>query len=732
MSNAGTAAPPPAEGTLTLPPPAQKTGLSIRSVLLIMLLVVSVGSNVVVGLLGYFNGQKSLTAAAYNNLIEVRDSRAREIVSLFDSITSTLELVSQGQSAKEAVQAFTAGFEELQSTELTDADRAAIEEYFLGDFAAKLEAANGDEPADTSPFIPTDPAASYLALHYVVPYDTFDAALANNDAGDGSAWSAAHALYHNYFRTMAQLFQFEDVLLIDTTGDVVYTAYKGVDLGANLEAGALHVTNLAEAYRQAISSSVADSVVVTDFQEYAPSLGKPAGWAATPIVVNGAVVGVLAVELPVNAINDVMTGNQNWADSGLGETGETYIVGAQDNLMRSPSRDLIENPERYEEEAIRAGLSPAEAAEAVANGTLLLQPVFTDAVDRAASGEAGTAIGQGYLGNETIVAYAPLDIDGLDWVIVAEIDSAEALAPVTEFTRNIVLSSLVILIVVSLLSVVIAGFIVRPLRRLRDAARRIAAGETGVQVDAGSSDELADVGVAFNDMSRSLQVKAALLEEQQAENERLLLSMMPENLVRKYKEGATTIAFDHQEVSVIFADIVGFEGMSRGLDSESALAQLNEILLAFDEAAERFGIERVRTTRSGYLASCGLSIPRVDNARRTVEFAVELQRILERFGGQHGVRLTLRAGIDTGTVTAGLVGRNHIAFDLWGDAVNLAFQVQAGSHESGIFLTQAVVDRVRDIVPLFDAGIVNTQNGPQRIYRVNTQTVAAQPTAPQA
>ena len=715
---------------MALPTPISKTGLSIRSVLLVMLLLVSVGSNVVVGLIGYFNGQKSLTAAAYNNLIEVRDSRARELVSLFDSITNTLELVSQGQSAKEAVQAFTVGFEELRSAELTDADRAALEEYFLVDFAARLEAAQS-EAFDTTPFIPVDTAESYLKLNYVVPFDDFEAALANDDAGDGSAWSEAHAIYHNYFRTMAGLFQFEDVLLIDTTGDVVYTAYKGVDLGANLESGALHVSNLAEAYRQAISGNLADTVVVTDFEEYAPSLGRPAGWAATPIVVDGTIQGVLAVELPVDAINDVMTGNQNWADSGLGDTGETYIVGANDNLMRSPSRDLIENPEQYEADAIKAGMSPAEAADAVTNGTLLLQPVFTDAVDRAASGEAGTSIGQGYLGNDTIVAFAPLDIEGLDWVIVAEIDSAEALFPVAEFTRNIVLSSLAILIVVSLLSVIIAGFIVRPLRRLRDAARRIAAGETGVQVYAGSSDELADVGVAFNDMSRSLQVKAALLEEQQAENERLLLSMMPENLVRKYKEGATTIAFDHQEVSVLFADIVGFESYSRGLGSEAALAQLNEILLAFDEAAEKLGIERVRTTRSGYLASCGLSIPRVDNARRTVEFAVELQRILERFGGQHGVRLTLRAGIDTGTVTSGLVGQNHIAYDLWGDAVNLAFQVQAGNHESGIYLTQSVVERVRDLVPLFDAGVVNTQNGPQRIYRVNLQAAGLQ-SSPQA
>ncbi len=97
----------------------------------------SIGSNVVVGLIGYFNGQKSLTAAAYNNLIEVRDSRARELVSLFDSITNTINLVSEGQSAKEAVAAFTAGFEELKSTELTDADRAALDEYFTVDFAGQ-------------------------------------------------------------------------------------------------------------------------------------------------------------------------------------------------------------------------------------------------------------------------------------------------------------------------------------------------------------------------------------------------------------------------------------------------------------------------------------------------------------------------------------------------------------------------------------------------------------------
>ena len=723
MSDPGVT-PPPAEGSITLPRTAPKTGLSIRSILLIMLLVVSTGSSVVVGLIGYHNGRTALEDAAFRQLIEVRDSRARELVSLFDSMENTLTLVARGESAAEALTAFTEGFQELEDAELTAEERAALETYYTDDFGTRLAAAY-DETVDVQTFIPSGAAESYLELKYTVPNPDFAAAIAINDAGDGSAWSAAHAEYHDFFRRMTELFRFEDVLLIDAGGNIVYTAYKGVDLGSNLESGPLHLTNLATAYAEAISGNRADVVVLSDFDEYAPSLGVPAAWAVTPVAVNGTVIGAMAVELPISAINEVMTGGGNWADSGLGQTGETYIVGANDQLMRSQSRDMLEDPQAYAEEAVASGMTPAEAARVVeSQQTLLLQPVRTDAVDEAIAGRSGTTLTGGYLGGETIAAYAPLDIDGLDWVIVAEFDTAEAFAPVNEFTRNLVLSSALIVVVVSLLSLLIAGFIVRPLRRLRDAARRIAAGEVGVQVDAGTSDELSDVGAAFNDMSRSLQVKAALLEEQQAENERLLLSIMPENLVRKYKEGSKTIAFDHQEVSVIFADIVGFEAFSRGLASEEALERLNEILEMFDEAADRLGIERVRTTRSGYLASCGMSIPRVDNARRVVEFATELQRILERVGGKYGARLALRAGVDTGTVTSGIVGQNHIAFDLWGDAVNLAFQVQAGSHESGIFLTQSVVDRIADLVPVLDWGIVNSASGPQRIWRVDPATVS--------
>lgn len=722
MSHVGTPAPPP-DGTFTLPSQTTKPGLSIRSILLIMLLLVSVASSVVVGLIGYVNGRDSLQDAAFERLSELRDSRAREVRALFTTIENSLLVSVRGQSIAEATTAFTAAFDELDSgAALTDEQRATLEAYYTDTFGPRLAEATGSE-VDATTFVPTGTAQAYLAYHYTAPFTEFADAVAVDDAGDGSTWSAVHSQYHDFFRRMAELYQLEDVLLIDTSGNIVYTTFKGIDLGANLDAGPLERTNLAEAYTRVLTSNVPDTVVFTDFAPYPPSLENPAAWGVAPVAVDGTIIGAIAIELPISRIDEVMAAGGE--QSGLGRTGETYLVGADDKLMRSNSRSLVEDPDQFAARSLGAGTPASIVDRAVETGsTLLLQPVRTDAVTQAAAGNTGTTVSTNYLGETTIAASAPLDIEGLDWVIVAEVDAAEAFEPVDDFTRNLVLSSAIIVLAVSLLSLVIAGAIVRPLRRLRDAARKIAAGETGVQVDVGTSDELADVGAAFNDMSRSLQVKESLLAEQQAENERLLLSLMPEPLARKYREGQRTIAFDHQEVTVLFADIVGFEAFSRGKSSEAALEHLNEIIRSFDEAGDRLGVERVRTTRAGYLASCGLTVPRVDNARRMVEFAIETHRILRRLGAKYGADLQLRAGLDTGTVTSGLVGQSHIAYDLWGDAVTLAYQVQATEGASGIFLTQAVVDRMPDTVHVRDWGVVATPGGPQRVWRIDPGDLA--------
>ncbi len=712
----------------------RRHSLSIKSLLLLMLLLVSVGSNVVVGVIGYINGTESLTTAARERLIEVRDSRAREILSLFDTIESSLLLASRDSAVVDAEIAFSAGVGDLEtqgiaggavaaaglegsSGILTPEQEAELEAYFTDDFGPALNEATGEQ-ADATSFIPGSAAARYLLYHYVVAGGDDPSAV--DDAGDGSAWSAAHAEFHDYLRRLANLSGYPDLVLISGSGQVVYSVGKGVDLGADLVEGPYSYSNLALAFQGAMSGSRLDTVSFADFERYAPALDAPTGWAVAPLASDDAIVGAIGVRLPSERIDAVMTGGENWDESGLGRTGEAYLVGTVDHLMRSTSRGLVENPERYFDAATAAGLPVETAEQAVATDqTLLLQEVDTKAVELASDGKSGVVTDGNYLNATTIAAYAPIKPAKFSWVIIAEIDADEALAPVQDFTSNLAISSAILVGVVSLISVIISGIAVRPLRRLRDAARRIAAGETGVQVEAGESDELADVAAAFNDMSRSLELKNSLLEEQRQENERLLRTLMPETLAKRYREGAKTIVEDHQEVTVLFADIVGFEEFGRGLDSEKALDLLNDIFRAFDDAAEEHGVERVRSTRNGYLASCGLTVPRVDNARRAVSFSVEMARIVERFGAQQGADLSIRVGVDTGTVTSGLVGRSAMVYDLWGDAVSLAFRLQGGATENGIFLTQRVVDKIPDNLPYTDSGVVETSTGWQRVWRVD-------------
>ena len=263
----------------------------------------------------------------------------------------------------------------------------------------------------------------------------------------------------------------------------------------------------------------------------------------------------------------------------------------------------------------------------------------------------------------------------------------------------------------------------RPIRRLEAGAQQISSGDYKVTLPVQTRDEFGDLTVAFNDMSRNLAIKDELLAEQRRENDRLMLSLMPEPVVQRYREGEETIAQDHQDVTVIFADIVGLDDLSSELNSDELLAIENKLTRQFDAAAENLGVEQVRTLHNGYLASCGLSVPRLDNVRRTVDFAVEMQRIIERFNAETGHDLKLRAGIDTGTVTSGLVGRSTLAYDMWGSAVNLAYQVQSGSPQPGVYVTSSVYDVMRDSRNFTSAGVITVDGEEQPVWHLAERTL---------
>jgi class 3 adenylate cyclase len=438
----------------------------------------------------------------------------------------------------------------------------------------------------------------------------------------------------------------------------------------------------------------------------------------SPVGPQGKVEGVLALQFPISKINDLMTVNGKWEAAGMGKTGETYLVGP-DDLMRSDSRLFLENADQFKRDVVNAGTPPDVAQESIRqHGTTLVQPVRSEATRLAQRGQRGTLIEDDYLGHRTLQAYAPVDLRGLHWSIIAKIDSTEAFEPVFTFTRTLVISTAVIIFVVCLAAMLLARLFVRPIRRLEAGAQQISAGDYNVTLPVRSRDEFGDLTVAFNDMSRNLAIKEELLAEQRRENDRLLRSLMPEQVVQRYREGEETIAQDHQNVTVIFADIVGLDELSAELSSEELLTIVNRLTRQFDSAAENLGVEQVRTLHNGYLASCGLSTPRLDNVRRTVDFAIEMQRTIDRFNAETGNELKLRAGIDTGTVTSGLVGRSTLAYDMWGSAVNLAYQAQSGSPQPGAYVTSRVYDAMRDTRSFTSAGELSVDGEEQPIWRL--------------
>ncbi|RDH79394.1 HAMP domain-containing protein [Mycolicibacterium moriokaense] len=698
--------------------------VSIQSKLLVMLLLTSVLSAAVVGAIGFRSGRTSLEASAFDRLTEIRESQTRALESKFTDLEDALVTSTRGATPAEAVEAYTAGFNELNNPDAKDAtinpaQWQSIVNYYNNQFQTAEEAQTGQQ-VDVGALLPVSNAQKYLQAYYTAPFNDWDKAIRNDDAHDGSAWSAANARFNDFFRTMALRFTFEDILLLDTAGNVVYSAYKGVDLGTNILTGPYRSSALRDVYQEALASNTLNYVGVTDFGDYQPA-DEPTAWMVSPVGPPGRVEGVLALQTPISSINRLMTVDKKWEAAGMGQTGETFLVGP-DGRMRSDSRLFLEDPEQFKRDVIDAGTPPSVAEESIRqHGTTLVQPVENEATRRAQRGQVGTILDEDYLGRRTLTAYAPVNLHGLNWSIIAKINTSEAFAPVLSFTRTLVLWTAVIIFLVSLAAMLLARLFVRPIRRLEAGAQRISSGDFNVTLPVESRDEFGDLTAAFNGMSRNLAIKEELLAEQRRENDRLLLSLMPEQVVQRYREGEETIAQDHRDVTVIFADLVGIDELTDELSSDELLVIVNKLTRQFDLAAENLGVEQVRTLHNGYLASCGLSVPRLDSVRRTVDFASEMQRTVDRFNAETGHELKLRAGIDTGTVTSGLVGRSTLAYDMWGSAVNLAHQVQSGTPQPGIYVTSAVYDAMRDNRTFTSAGVVTVDGEEQPVWRLTEQ-----------
>lgn len=186
------------------------------------------------------------------------------------------------------------------------------------------------------------------------------------------------------------------------------------------------------------------------------------------------------IAVPADEINNVMTGNGEWESDGLGKSGETYLVG-QDYLMRSVSRFLIETPESYIQTLVALGATKDTITRIRQYKTsILAQSVRTSAVEESLMGKQGLKIIRDYRDISVLSSYSPLQIEGLKWAILSEIDLAEAYTPIYDFERQLVISATILMLLVILLAMVMASLFVKPINQLIASARQVAAGQLGI------------------------------------------------------------------------------------------------------------------------------------------------------------------------------------------------------------------------------------------------------------
>lgn len=668
---------------------------------MLMLLSVCISSIMAIAYVGYDNGRQALYNAIENQLVSVRETKAYQIERYFQQVRAEIQTFSRG-GVNDASKAFNQFYQELEDQEISVDWNDQLKEYYETEFLPKLAQNTEGRPLLYS-YFPRNGAARYLQYQYI-------AANSNpvgekeflNNANDGSEYSRVHAIVQPIYNNFISQLGHYDLFLIDAqTGTIVYSVKKKTDFGTNLLTGPYASSTLAQVFRQAVRVNDPDFVAISDFDPYRASYAEPAAFIASPIFDGSDLIGVLAFQLSTDEINNIMTGDRNWEADGLGQSGEINLVGS-DFGMRSISRFLIEQPEAYFKAIAAEGLAAAKIEKIkIFNNSILHQEARTEAIANALDNRTGFVSGEDYRGKQTLNAYRPLELDDLDWVINAKIDTSEAFRPIKDFQRQVLLATAIIVLFVTLTASLLSYYFVKPIRALIDGFREVGKGNTDVKIKVKSKDEFRELATSFNEMVDNLDHQQKLVQEKNQENEELLLSILPESVAKRVQQGEESIGDSFPKVTVLFADLGGFSELSETLPANETVSFLNDLVLAFDDAAEKHGVEKHKTIGSSYMAVCGLSVPRLDQVKRIIDFARDMLRIVRRFNRERNIDLKLRIGVNSGSVVAGIVGKERFVYDLWGDTVNIANHLQSQGEWNTIQVTQSVYNRLSEFAEDF-------------------------------
>jgi methyl-accepting chemotaxis protein len=374
--------------------------------------------------------------------------------------------------------------------------RTELGRYYLGDFDTEYRKQVSSRDSGIRGALQRLDAPAVMAqLHYVQrnPFP-LGQKVKLVDAKDGSDYSSEHARIHAGLVSVQQSFGFYDVFVIDDSGRIVYSVFKELDFATSLANGPWTATNLGQLFAS-LRGTPAGQTKLADFALYTPSYDGPAAFLGTPVEVDGKRLGYVAVQLPIDRINQVAT-----ATTGMGRSGEVTLVGP-DFLMRSDSRH---NPDTHN--VVASFRNPSQGR------------CELDCIKAALAGQSGSGNLVNVDGKEETAVWLPLEVLGTRWAMLAKVEQDEIFAGVGTLQQHAAAASnsllwwSVVMVIavafgVAFFSWFFARHLTTPIHRTVAALRDIAEGEGDLRarLDESRPDELGEMGSWFNRFLTKLQ-----------------------------------------------------------------------------------------------------------------------------------------------------------------------------------------------------------------------------------
>lgn len=405
-------------------------------------------------------GWSALRQAAEQRLVSVRESKKKQIEKAFVLFKHQIITTSNNSLTIDASRKLANGFEYYSDSLNVDATQAQIKarliDHYKTQSAPEYEKYNNKAMPDVESLIAKFDKNTLAIQHNYLAENEFPLGEKSRLVGkkDLTVYGRQHKKYHPSYKEFVDYFGYSDLYIVNArSGHVIYSVNKELDFGTSLIDGPYADSGLAEAFRTAVAAEDPNFVTITDFKPYSASYELPFSFIASPIYKGKKKVGVLVFKLPVDKIDSITTNDFAWKQFGYGDSGETYLVGA-DKKLRSVSRLLIESPAAYFAALKSSGMS-ADIIDQIRRHGTSANLQISDSIDTtmALAGESGFIESVDYRGVPVLSAYTKLYVPGVDWVILSVMDSTEARQASDNLSTTLLTSSTAIALVLAVIAI---------------------------------------------------------------------------------------------------------------------------------------------------------------------------------------------------------------------------------------------------------------------------------------